>query len=1021
MMHLTMPEEYLGLWDKYVLPVLGSKVHNQFVRLTDSPLTEFGDTVVWPHLHSPWNHICIADNPAVRGRNPRMAEVIREEGAAEWAAHREVMSLFTNVMTIPEAYMDDRGEEQWRPAPMERCLGGLPHVFTIEYDVADVGFLQVQLGWCRSAGKKPTDAAMGRLYRHFSQYADFRGLNVCWSGNKSLHIHVVMDSGLAVEQFGLDRRAMRDGFIAHWYDIEKVVREILAVPDEVLADASLRLPESFRRLPWGSRVLTKSNLLGIPAGTRVPQICLWERMRSRRADDANLLFFRPEPFLVRSGPANQNRRVGLGIGIGNTVVSSGPLTEDDRVYCEDRLRDLCQKVWGPFPRVYRLEYVRGGWQARFHNSKDDANPSSIMKEGYAGLFACGRDADTVPGSSRLPLRLGILMEMWLKQRHSPEDLITWIPDPVRNRVLSDVERAFQGRATSLDVVGDLCREALRETIAAEQFCYVRGPEGSGKTRGVMMEHDTIMGQIGGLEKVSMYAFGSYEAAEEKAREFNAVQGSRGYHAVVIGSWEREYREVCRRLRIDPLTAGEALEAGYGELWGMVEDRHPRAVRALEERHAAVWREIGRKRPVLMTQHGVMQYWTTASRTRQFWNREFFRVRKMQDRASDAARYRGRERSLKVGMQLGLAIYDEVSAADLLDCQRESVVEWVHGLKREYAVWRSSGKTLEAWEAWEAYRSVNPFPVDPEGVAIDVDFRTARRIAEGARRSWTEVVVQDSGEYSSSEGDAERSIYQQRVGQRWLVRPRDWWSGLARRVCVLTTEALPTLIAASLPEATPLGWRSRKPWRIIELETPGIERDAVRLAFDRETTAGRVDQVVERFRQEHGQDIMVISNRAGDVSDATNHTRAKGSNSLMDRRIMQTMLHMSVDEHELHEVLNGYLGVDVCVRLRHADTFNQSAGRNLGFRKRSPDAEHWLVMSPSLWGKVDEVLCRQSRYDFRVWLGDGQVREIRRRVNEVGFAPPAEVHSPLGLTSEWVRRLLEGTRRSEAAVPAAWSA
>jgi hypothetical protein len=203
----------------------------------------------------------------------------------------------------------------------------------------------------------------------------------------------------------------------------------------------------------------------------------------------------------------------------------------------------------------------------------------------------------------------------------------------------------------------------------------------------------------------------------------------------------------------------------------------------------------------------------------------------------------------------------------------------------------------------------------------------------------------------------------------------------------------------------LGWRkATRPWEIVELETPSIPRDTVRVCFDRECVAAKIDQVVERFRSEHGQDIMVISNKAALVEDATNHTRAKGSNGLMDRRIAQTMMHMSPAEHELHEVLNAYLGVGICCRLRHADTFNQSAGRNLGFRRQSADADHWLIISPSLWGKVDEVLCQQSRYDFRLWLGDSQIQEMRKRVRKVVYEAPSMSCRSLGVT-EMMKRLL----------------
>ncbi len=65
-------------------------------------------------------------------------------------------------------------------------------------------------------------------------------------------------------------------------------------------------------------------------------------------------------------------------------------------------------------------------------------------------------------------------------------------------------------------------------------------------------------------------------------------------------------------------------------------------------------------------------------------------------------------------------------------------------------------------------------------------------------------------------------------------------------------------------------------------------------------------------------------------------------------------------------------------LRHIDEFNQSAGRNLGFRKRG-EVRHVLLVNRRLFGLLmggSGVLGR-SRYDLRLHLDRNQRFEIKR--------------------------------------------
>jgi len=67
-----------------------------------------------------------------------------------------------------------------------------------------------------------------------------------------------------------------------------------------------------------------------------------------------------------------------------------------------------------------------------------------------------------------------------------------------------------------------------------------------------------------------------------------------------------------------------------------------------------------------------------------------------------------------------------------------------------------------------------------------------------------------------------------------------------------------------------------------------------------------------------------------------------------------------------------------VGLRHIDEFNQSAGRNLGFRKRG-DVRHVLLVNRRLFGLLmgGSGVLACSRYDLRLHLDRNQRFEIRR--------------------------------------------
>uniref|UniRef100_UPI002F35D546 hypothetical protein n=1 Tax=Methylobacterium radiotolerans TaxID=31998 RepID=UPI002F35D546 len=84
-----------------------------------------------------------------------------------------------------------------------------------------------------------------------------------------------------------------------------------------------------------------------------------------------------------------------------------------------------------------------------------------------------------------------------------------------------------------------------------------------------------------------------------------------------------------------------------------------------------------------------------------------------------------------------------------------------------------------------------------------------------------------------------------------------------------------------------------------------------------------------------------------LEDTITHMAARGSNALIGRNILQTMTFMTPDEYEQMQALNAWTGRRDLIGLRHVDEFNQSAGRNLGFRRRG-NVEHHLLVNRRLF-------------------------------------------------------------------------
>jgi hypothetical protein len=958
-------EQCEPLWTEFFEPKLGKRATNQFRHAMRRRTNEFADRFLGPQLYrpdiGPGIYVPVDVVKYSEGRNHFLAEAIATEPESFGldCDPSTGLSFFANSLTIGSQVPDPLRDDKlvWE-SPSSRVVMAPIQIFTFEFD-QDVEFLREQLSWLRTS-KNVLDCAMGDLYRHCATFADFAGITVNYSGNKGLHVHIAFKTDLAIAQFpGLSEpgAAIRAGLIEHWQRLHQDVLRVLKVPAGVTADDCVRLPEQFRRVPNGLRLLEKPSVLGVPAGEIVPQVTLWEKWPERAARDASTLFFTPAPFVDRAAASSSSIRTANRMP---SHVFKAHLTDDEFKYCEERMATF----FGDWPKFVRLEHASDGWRALFQNDPADQTPSSVMREGYNTIMLNGRGAAGLR-PRKLPLPLGAMMKLWVNRHRTEQAAEPWqvveIPlhvtaradEPCRHQV------AIAG-ATTKDEASKHLRAALLATVFKHEVALVSGPEGIRKTSSLFKEHRRIHNRAANGDHLpSMYAFNDYETARTKCDDFNRIWGGRLFHAVVLPSFSEAYCEARRTLSLSEITVAMSASMGAPNVLAAIRLLQPEVLGYFRDAHAAMWHEIGDKLPVFFSVHQVAQAWNEHTPTRAMWDRHFWDVeRPFEDKLH--------MRVCRRRMTLGLLVHDEVEATDLVVMHRAETVDWVHRLiETSPKVWRGNRGNLAAqWECYERFRAANLGP-QTVGAPQDIDFQTVREIARIPATAWEAVETAWSGEYGDEEEDR-FDLYASRVGRPWRVSPRTWWEGVARRVLILTTEAVPVAITRRLGA----------PWFVAEYEASSLDRDNVSVLAQHMRSA-KLPLTVKAFQSEH-PGVPVISNKVSMLKGTTTHARARGSNAYIGQDVAQTMTFLSPDEYERLEALNGWCGRNDLVGLRHIDEFNQSAGRNLGFRRQG-DPQHWLLIPPRL---LTRLLARdalgRARYDLRIQLDRRQRWYVRGR-------------------------------------------
>lgn len=968
----------IALLRHHLIPILGKKAVKQIVRAIEKPQDWFNRTIIEPRLFRPdfcgGTYYPVAINAYTKDRNHNVAEAIATDDPDLREFKEDLLrgvTLFANALYVAEPDTHDDARIVRRPC--ERVVLDENYVFTFEFDVTDPAFLEEQFSWLRYS-KNPLDCRMGEFFRYLSGFADFRGLTVCYSGNKSLHIHVVFATDLARARLGLDHVGtsnLRDGLSAHWERLEPELLRILGVQHH-RPDQQLKYPESYRRLPNGGRLIETGHLLGLPAGIYIPQVTVWERARERAAGDDLPLFFTAEPF--QTGAINPALGRTCKLKFTTAKKLGDTMSAAEVVYCEDRLRE----TFLGWPRFDHLIFEGGRWVAKFRNSENDRTPSSVMREDYSTIHLVGRDADALTPRP-LPYPLGSMLRVWCGQLAEEEDRLdaavsfSEVIGGGEIVPLNAFERHFREHVFDNESAEKAMRRLILNVAPNDSHLLICGPEGIGKTSVAMRQHLKIVSDIGrhGDSMWSMYAFADYASAESKCAAFNVMNADTRFIGIVLLSFAKIYEEACCRLGMKSISAVDAARGGFNSRMNAIKKLQPRVNDYFRERHAAMWAEIGLLTPVFFTVHQVAHDWHTYGPTRLMWAPSYW-----DDVVSDRHRQKLRQETT-----LGLLVHDEVKVESLIEMQPEAVMRWVQDLVRaDPTVWKRDGVALfDAWKSYNAFVQQRGMPVFNDH-NVEIGFEDTRRLAAKRFSDFDHVVTIDSGEYGSrtqaandnadEEEHGHRDIYGCRHGRDWMIASRGGWRGVAKRVILLTTEAVPTAVARAADSS----------FAIYELEAPLAGRDEVQVHASRFVRGDNLARLCEEFRVERPEkEFAIVSNRVSMLEGSMTHASARGSNDLIGKNVVQTMTFMTPDEYEMMQALNAWTGRRDLVGLRHIDEFNQSAGRNLGFRRRGQPEHHLLLhrrLFELLVNSPAQVMGR-ARYVMRLYLDRDQRHEVRR--------------------------------------------
>jgi hypothetical protein len=801
------------------------------------------------------SYICLSNDLFAKGKSQDQIEsAINRETAP--SRLQEQFPYFTNPLRL----CDKRSDEYIGPPPLERIVNRGQVVLTFEFDPDRSAreFLEQQIRWSIAGTDKR--CRLDILYDALCGFRDFRHIEVVWSGNKSCHIHVLIDSRhLARSRFAgyievppgaypevPDGLLLRSGLMACWSPVEEIIRQTLEIA--IPPDPRLKEPDRYRRTPWGVRIASDhrdhptKNILEAPAGSRIPQIVIYSRGRAYpKSGDEWLL--PPRTFFeeVRRPLSSRSRRPSA------TMEALDPATSEDVIAAINR---LCESLFGApenAPLAVDVDRHKDEWRIKFRNNLRDRTSGSFLIGRYNTIAVGSKDPDIQQRRFEFPVSANELVEAFLNQGtlstglpdRPPSWLERFFADTMAWLHHSDSDESVDAQPVVSPFGFQIDRPLMRDQVIPKktfrsvltyatdhQTRAIVSAEGASKTStvlDVMLDDrdDYRLFHPGFL----VVACRSYEQAHRKCAEFNERKGpEKGCRGAVLRSFDEVFREVVPGFRS---SAERAARGGCSsEIEAVYADPSHAQLEVLNHYRHQIQCELGwrgdggrsfdrpiRGSPVLFTTHGLVQNWFHPCGTR-YWLHprfeEWLHARNNLDYATERL-IRGQ---IQYQTQFSWVLHDEGSMADLLTIHPRETVDWVHKLIASAPNFKTLGMTARL-ESFEASRKEAPVSFDQMLGIVETHYTDQDLITINPD-------VEPFGVNNSSS-----SPYVKIGGQQYYAKVRDWWTRNSYRLTVTTTErkirlALEFIRRRQLEriEAHPKYGPALREWR-AQIDTVGI--------------------------------------------------------------------------------------------------------------------------------------------------------------------------------------------------------
>jgi hypothetical protein len=941
---------------------LGGQGINLFRNAVGKSKSDLLDHYIRPHLlRQGHSYIYIAEDKGKTGRKNydpgNTLAAVTNSGLAvpgRWG-------LFTNPLGWVDVDPGGPGRAILRasrgPRPSDRPVNIGFCVYTLEFDKLPIGE-QLKAIW---------DGGLGRTEDILICFKDYRGCEVVYGGRKSLHFHFIFDlrhwshdlafaSNSSYQEHWLADFPdiyLREAHQDRWEFIENAFRRGTGI--EADPDPALQYWEQNRRLPLAVRFVGEDHPLGLPEGFYVPQYVLASSVRKsipRRGKSwlhhANLVgssavwhaqrhAARKRLHADRMGTASPNR-TDEERRVGTTLDRSAIEQQRFHKFLSENFPKL---TMGSDLGYAHVEFGQQGPKLYLFNNADDKTPSSIIQGDYTNVLLQGHhqfDGKTYP----LPVSPNQLYAAMVEQDAglaNPNDHL--------------LDRIFAAEVYDCESYRQFLADHIFSAMQAARLVLILGPEGCGKSHAVMADIDRLS-EDADPDPVFISS-PSYDQSAEKIRDFTAMYPNGPYVAFEYLSLTELYQRHCPAA--DRISEINALDMGFSSWLRAVHDQQPEIYASMRTHRDKLQtiRQRGQI-PVLFGVHETVRRHADTGMTRLFYARSFHERWFDQMTPEDRRAYRTK---LRFETPFAHVVLDEVSPGDLVSVHRMADVQWAWKFERSVEQIPEADK-LARYKAFKAYRASYPRPRDDDDWSFGkTDWTYVQEILHANYSD--EDLVQITSERCPF--DDFKGMYGDCIGRFYYVAPRMWWSG-SSGITMLTTELVPAQIINALAGRC----RSREDdvgpelYRVFRFDQPGLFADFVHVENHRDCKKQTLPRLAELYSEEFPGAVVVsdmLKDRMGDVPVIT-HLSARGSNELERRDILAFYTAPSTELFAQLAALDARLGTRNSIALWYVDRFNQTCGRNRGFRGQYR-RQHIAVMAHRMYKWLAPYLFGWSRY------------------------------------------------------------